>query len=259
MTTMKQNPWIHIPQFLSRQHSDILCKLLDDFPWIEEAYEPQQRSAYFVQSYTRDGGPRSHEHSAIHPALLPITKQVAYAAQAPVNFVQCHEMNPDDFVTPHKDPKMMIVPMLTLGQARTFRVGGKMPQGYYRIPQKSRKVSRHQPAAEILMNHGDLLVFTGGHVVHSMFPAAQVRPERLRCALLPLVPVDHRGDAGTRSKDSRGDAIALRASPGSGRELPEGRDGLPRRAQISNGATVTKKVFRPLPRSGQGPPRPLAA
>jgi hypothetical protein len=80
MTTMKQNPWIHIPQFLSRQHSDILCKLLADFPWIEEASEPQQRSAYFGKSYSRDGGPRPHEHSVIHPALLPITKQIAYAA-----------------------------------------------------------------------------------------------------------------------------------------------------------------------------------
>jgi len=47
-----------------------------------------------------------------------------------------------------KDPKMMIVPMLTLEQARTFRVGGKMPQGYYQIPQKNRKVERHQPAEE---------------------------------------------------------------------------------------------------------------
>jgi hypothetical protein len=173
MTTTKQNPWIHIPQFLSRQHSDILRKLLADFPWIGEASEAQRRSVCFGKSYTRDGGPTPHEHGAIHPALLPIAKQVAYATQAPVNYVQCHEMSRDDFVTPHKDPAKMIVPMLTLGQARTFRVGGKMPQGYYRISQKSRKVERHQPVEEILMNHGDLLIFTGGHVVHSMFPTAQ--------------------------------------------------------------------------------------
>lgn len=173
MTMMKPNPWIHMPQFWSREHSDILCKLLADFPWIDEASEAHQRSAYFGKSYTKDGGARPHEHGAIHPALLAVAKQVAYAAQAPVNYVQCHRMAPDDFVSPHKDPAKMIVPMLTLGQARTFRVGGKMPQGYYRIEQKSRKVERHQPAEEILMSHGDLLVFTGGHVVHSMFPAAQ--------------------------------------------------------------------------------------
>ena len=171
MTTLKQNPWIHIPQFLSWEHSDILCAMLADLPWIGEASEAQQRSVYFGKSYTRDGGPRPHEHGEMHPAILPIARQVAYAAQAPVNYVQCHRLTPDDAVTPHKDPAKMIVPMLTLGQARTFRVGGRMPQGYYRIAQKSRKVERHQPAEEILMNHGDLLIFTGGHVVHSMFPA----------------------------------------------------------------------------------------
>ena len=173
MTAVKPNPWIYIPQFLSREHSDILYKLLADFPWIEEASEPQQHSAYFGRSYTRGGGPRPHEHGAIDPILLPIAKQVAVAAHSPVNYVQCHQMFPGDFVRPHKDPAKMIVPMLTLGQSRTFRVGGKMPRGYYRIQQNSRKVDGHQPTQEILMNHGDLLIFTGGHVVHSMFPATQ--------------------------------------------------------------------------------------
>lgn len=65
----------------------------------------------------------------------------------------------------------MIVPMLTLGQARTFRVGGTMPQAYYRMRQNQRKVEAHIPAEEIVMNHGDLLIFTGGQVVHSMFAA----------------------------------------------------------------------------------------
>jgi len=97
-------------------------------------------------SRTADAGPRPNEHGAIHPALLPIAQQVAYAAQAPVNYVQCHRLIPDNFVTPHRDPKKTIVPMLTLGQARTFRVGGKMSQGYYRISQESRKVAGHQPA-----------------------------------------------------------------------------------------------------------------
>ena len=63
--------------------------------------------------------------------------------------------------------------MLVVGQERVFRVGGEMPSEYYRIDQKGREVSAHTPEEEILLQHGDLLIFNGGNTVHSMFPAEQ--------------------------------------------------------------------------------------
>ena len=46
-----------------------------------------------------------------------------------------------------------------------------MPWTYHVMPQSRRRVELHKPGAEVLMNHGDLLVFTGGNIIHSMFPA----------------------------------------------------------------------------------------
>jgi hypothetical protein len=64
----------------------------------------------------------------------------------------------------------MIVPMLTVGAERTFRVGGIYPDD---IPKRKRAVESHIPAEEILMKSGDLLTFNGGKTAHSMYPAAQ--------------------------------------------------------------------------------------
>jgi hypothetical protein len=61
--------------------------------------------------------------------------------------------------------------MLCVGQERTFRVGGVFPPGFFN-PQKQRKVSDHKPKEELLLRHGSLLIFDGGHTVHSMYPAA---------------------------------------------------------------------------------------
>jgi len=80
-------------------------------------------------------------------------------------------MTPEGIVRPHKDPANMVVPMLTLGQERTFRVGGTMPQFCYRMRQSQRKLEHHLDFKEIVMRHGDLLIFTGGQVVHSMVAA----------------------------------------------------------------------------------------
>ncbi len=68
--------------------------------------------------------------------------------------------------------------MHTIGQERTFRVGGECPQCYagtkdYVLEQEKPDVSSHVPADEYLTKHGDLLVFVAGNVLHSMFPASQ--------------------------------------------------------------------------------------
>ncbi|MFI5117166.1 MAG: hypothetical protein ACHP8B_10770 [Terriglobales bacterium] len=159
--------WIHIPQFLSLQDADSLYAAMGSFPW--EAAEAGKFAVHYGKSYSKDGKLRV-EHQ-INPILLPLADRVAAVAHKRVNYIQCHRMSPDAIVRPHKDPAGMIVPMLTLGQARTFRVGGKMPQAYYRMRQSQRKVEAHTPAEEIVMNHGDLLIFTGGQVVHSMVAA----------------------------------------------------------------------------------------
>jgi hypothetical protein len=58
--------------------------------------------------------------------------------------------------------------MLTIGQARTFRVGGTNTK--WAVNQADREVEWHIPAETPLMKHGDLLVFDGGSTLHSMFP-----------------------------------------------------------------------------------------
>jgi hypothetical protein len=159
----------HFPYFVSRAEADEVYVAVVSFPWTDEV---DQSACYFGKPYfSKERQEKNYPVHEIPSILLPFAERIAAAGQAPVNYIQCHKLTPDQVVRPHKDPAGMIVPMLTLGQARTFRVGGTMPQGYYRMLQAQRQVSKHVPAKEILMNHGDLLIFTGGHVLHSMFPA----------------------------------------------------------------------------------------
>ena len=46
----------------------------------------------------------------INPNLLPLIGRTAEAANKPVNFVQCHRMNENGIVLPHRDPAKMVVP-----------------------------------------------------------------------------------------------------------------------------------------------------
>lgn len=103
--------------------------------------------------------------------LVNLGKKVSKEANAPVNYVQCHKFGPVVPVRPHHDPAGVIVPMLVVGQERIFRVGGKMLPEYYRMAQAKREVSGHTPEEEILLQHGDLLIFNGGRTIHSMYPA----------------------------------------------------------------------------------------
>jgi hypothetical protein len=153
--------WNYIPQFLSQQEADSLYSAMESFPWVAE--NEGKFAVHYGKAY-----PASRIEHETDPILGPLAARVAAVAHKQSNYVQCHRMDASAVVRPHRDPAGMIVPMLTLGQARTFRVGGTMPQG---MRQSQRKVEAHIPAEEIVMNHGDLLIFTGGQVVHSMFAA----------------------------------------------------------------------------------------
>lgn len=161
----------HIPTFLSKPEADELYDtVLRQRPHWTMTQDGSAKLNYGV-SYDR-GGPVLTEIPEIPDFLRSLADRVSQKTQHPVNYVQVHIFTPEHDVRPHADPPMC-VPMLTVGQERVFRVGGTMPGGYWGIRQKNRKVEKHVPEKEILMRHGDLLVFYGAKVLHSMFPASR--------------------------------------------------------------------------------------
>ncbi len=164
---LPSSDWIYIPQFLTPAEADELYVAMAQLPW--SLADDDKYGVHYGKPYGRGGHQKPEVPSP--PFILPYADRVAVVAKKRSNYHQLHRMGPEAIVRPHKDPAGMIVPMLTLGQARTFRVGGKMPQFYYRMRQVQRKVEEHVSAEQIVMNHGDLLIFNGGHVLHSMFSA----------------------------------------------------------------------------------------
>jgi hypothetical protein len=173
--------YFHHPSLLS---SDEASKLYDAL--MKKSWNPSVTSSNFGGYYLAYGTPYNGRNSKerkevagpISESWQRLADKVSKVSQSPVNYIQCHLFAPGHAVHPHFDPGGMIVPMLTIGQERTFRVGGKCPQCYpgtkdYVLEQENRDVSSHGPADEYLMKHGDLLVFIGGNVLHSMFPASQ--------------------------------------------------------------------------------------
>jgi hypothetical protein len=162
--------WVHIPGFLSQQEADDLYAALVKLPWRNVGNDKSQIN--FAKAYG-GGGKDSTEHP-INPFLLPYIARVAPTANAPSNFVKCHRMGPNGIVTPHLDPSGMIVPMLTVGQARTFRVGGEVPKRWLLVKQAKRpmEVQVGVGETEVVMNPGDLLIFNGGRTWHSMDTAS---------------------------------------------------------------------------------------
>ena len=176
-----ESDWIYIPQFLSQQEADSLYDLLLPLPWM--AGEDGSGQIAYGVSYDR-GGPAPNEFAEIPELLRRLCDRVSQTTRHPWNFAQLHKYVPARAVFPHVDPPM-VVPMLTLGQERVFRYGGtmhcekceqsRMPicPHYFSVRQKNRPVEAHQPEQETLMRHGDLLVFYGSGVIHSMYPASR--------------------------------------------------------------------------------------
>src|ERR671923_714106 len=180
----KENPWFVRPSVFTKDEADKLFAYFLQQPWVSSAGTGTNRGGYYLAYGLPYSGRNSKERKEVAGPIPSaagwdkLLKKVQAEIQAPVNYVQCHLFAPGHAVHPHFDPGGMIVPMLTLGQERTFRVGGTCPQVYpgteqYVLEQTERDISTHSPAQEILMRHGDLLVFIGGNVIHSMVPASQ--------------------------------------------------------------------------------------
>jgi len=171
----------HIPSFLTKQQADELYDLLLPLPWM--AGEDGSGQIAYGVSYDR-GGPAPNEFAEIPELLRLLADRVSQTTNHPWNFVQLHKYVTERPVFPHVDPPM-VVPMLTVGQERSFRYGGtmhcekceqsRMPicPHYFSVRQKNRPMEAHQPEQSTLMRHGDLLVFYGSAIIHSMFPASQ--------------------------------------------------------------------------------------
>jgi hypothetical protein len=183
-----RNKWLGIPEPPDWQHRSLLPES-EATAW----YETWSALPYWAGNGDRAGG---FDRTAINFGMTygqgglknsdgveypiedwmyPLVESVCKCpdVNAPCNYLQAHWIGPLGCVLPHRDPAGMYVPMLCLGHARVFRVGGKMPQGYYRIRKEQRKIEKHTPAEEVLLSHGDLLTFIGGKTLHSMFPVAQ--------------------------------------------------------------------------------------
>jgi len=165
----KPKNWSHHESVVTVQEADALDTQLISAPWTPTSDD--RAFINFGMTYAMGGLKNSdgNEHP-IPDWLKPIAERISKIAGAPVNYVQCHRIGPNGVVKPHRDPAGMIVPMLTLGQCRTFRVGGNMA-GYMR--QNQRPLTAHTGFTEVPMDNGDLLVFNGGKIVHSMDIAAK--------------------------------------------------------------------------------------
>jgi hypothetical protein len=178
-------PWVHHPEVFSKSEGDKLFAYFLKQPWVASTDKTcPNLGGYYLAYGTPYSGRNSKEKKDVAgpipttPGWNNLLKKVQAKFRAPVNYVQCHLYAPGHAVHPHFDPGGMIVPMLTLGQERTFRVGGTCPQCYPGTPsfvldQTCRDISTHVPTDEYLMKHGDLLVFIGGNTIHSMYPAAK--------------------------------------------------------------------------------------
>ncbi len=161
----------HVPSFLNKKEADDLYSMLmKQHSWIDNGDGSSQIN--YGYTYSR-GGPAIGEIPDIPDFLRKHADRISLYTEHPVNFVQVHRFEPEHPVLPHYDPRGMCVPMITGGQERTFQVGddgnSKSPSG----KQRNRKVEDHSPESRILMRHGDLLVFTGNKVMHSMYPASK--------------------------------------------------------------------------------------
>lgn len=172
-----KKPW-ELHQLLSKPEADELYQKMMAQPWRPHRNDGEDAFAVdFGVSYDHGGGACEHEVPDIPDFLRTLADRISAVTKTPINYIQCHKFGPASEVKPHKDPKDMIVPMLVVGQERTFRVGGtvvsKTGETLRMWRQQVTPPERHVPEQEQLLRHGSLLIFNGGQVTHSMFPAAQ--------------------------------------------------------------------------------------
>lgn len=169
--------WEYIPEFVTKGEAAALYAEMLTHPWTENSDGGSHINYGLSYVNGKDGGgARPDEIPEIPEILRNLADRVSARTGYRVNYVQCHRFSPECSVRPHRDPSGMCVPMIALGQERTFRVGGEMSRAYEppkAVPQAKRKVELHKPAEEILLQHGSLLIFNGGRTAHSMFPASQ--------------------------------------------------------------------------------------
>jgi hypothetical protein len=172
----------YIPYVLDKKAADDLYKRIVDSPdWQvhkNDNTNAQKPDAFFIaygKSYDKktsgksDEGGVEGEIPTIPPYLRNLADKAEKEVNCPVNYIQCHKYGPTVSVRPHYDPSGTYVPMLTIGQQRTFRVDGVGVDT--KKEQRDREVSQHKPREERLMRNGDLLIFNGGLTAHSMYPA----------------------------------------------------------------------------------------
>lgn len=165
--------WEHLASFFHRKDADKVYGQLDSLPWMDSTKANTiGEGLCFGASYSKPNH-RTIEMVEIPTFLSELADRVSTRTRVPWNYIQVHRFDSEHSVHPHRDPAGMTVPMLIVGQERTFRVGGTMPEQYQRRPQSERPVECHIPAEELLLCHGDLLIFNGGHTCHSMRPASQ--------------------------------------------------------------------------------------
>jgi hypothetical protein len=177
----KEKTWRHVPSFLDAEEADTLYARLVAMTFTPHPTDgPGAFYKTLGDSYTGRGTQfEPIESNPIPEGWRRLADRISKQSQSPVNYIQIHRFAPTVPVRPHFDPGGMIVPMLTVGQERTFRVGGKFtnkrcyPGSPDFLPQIERGLELHEPEEKVLMRHGDLLVFIGGNVIHSMFPSTE--------------------------------------------------------------------------------------
>lgn len=166
--------WEYFNSFLNKAEADRLYAAMLNMTWLihpddSRGYGAGAYAMYLGKSFQSGGGARKGERG-ITEGWQRLADRISTKVKGPVNYIQCHRYAPHIPVTPHRDPGGMTVPMLVLGQERTFRVGGFI-ENEHETKQGDRKLTWHKPEDEILLRHGSLLVFNGGRTAHSMFPA----------------------------------------------------------------------------------------
>jgi hypothetical protein len=146
----------YIFPFLSKAEADNLFDKMIAEGW---------KKRLITYSYTPKGDDRN-----VPSFLHEVVNKVCGKAGTKVTSILGRSLKSTDSIDPRHESRDGIVPRLYLGQERSFRVGGGLRDG---ILLNQGKCEDHNPDKEILLQHGSLLIFNGGKILHSMFPSNQ--------------------------------------------------------------------------------------